>query len=126
MSSFQVIYIVAEENVIEAVLTLETEAKDHVGTYAGRRFLDAETRYIFIENECLSLRCACTELRHYLFNTFIVACQTDIIKYMLHKPILKCRIGKWACILIGYDLVCKHLKSMKRQVIADFIVQQYR
>ena len=41
---------------------------------------------------------------------------------MLQQPILSGRIGKWAYALIKYDLAYEPLKSMKGQVIADFIV----
>ena len=33
------------------------------------------------------------------------------------------RIGKWAYALIEYDLACEPLKSMKGQIVADFIVE---
>ena len=42
---------------------------------------------------------------------------------MLQKPILSGRIGKWAYALIEYDLACEPLKSMKGQIVADFIVE---
>jgi hypothetical protein len=51
-----------------------------------------------------------------------VACQYDVIKHMLLKPILSGRIGKWAYALVEYDLAYEPLRSMKRQVVADFIV----
>jgi hypothetical protein len=51
-----------------------------------------------------------------------VACQYDIIKHMLLKPILSGRIGKWAYALVEYDLAYERLWSMKGQVAADFIV----
>ena len=89
------LYIAAEDKVIGAVLTQETEGKEYVVTYIGRRLIDAETRYTFIEKLCLSLYHACTKLRHYLLSsTCIVVCRTDVIKYMLQKPILSGRIGK--------------------------------
>ena len=50
-------------------------------------------------------------------------CQTDVIKHMLQKPILSGRIGKWAYALVEYDLVCEPLRSMKGQIVADFIVE---
>ena len=43
------LYIAAEGGVIGAVLTQETEGKEHAITYLSRRLLDAETRYTFIE-----------------------------------------------------------------------------
>jgi hypothetical protein len=53
----------------------------------------------------------------------IVSGQTDIIKYMLQNLIMSSRIGKWAYELIEYDLAYAPLKSMKGQVVADFIVE---
>jgi hypothetical protein len=51
-----------------------------------------------------------------------VVCQYDVIKHMLLKPILSGRIGKWDYVLAGYDLAYESLRSMKGQVVADFIV----
>jgi len=42
---------------------------------------------------------------------------------MLQKPILSGRIGEWAYALIEYDLACEFLRSMRGQIIADFIVE---
>jgi hypothetical protein len=95
------LYIAAQEDVIGAVFTQEFEAKKHIITYVSRRLLDIETRYSFIDKLCFLLYYACTKLRHYLLtSTCIVACQTDVIKHMLHRPILRRRLGKWAYALI--------------------------
>ena len=113
----------AEDKVIGAVLTQETEGKEYIITYLSRRPIDAKTRYTFIEKLCLSLYYACTKLRHYLLSSAcIVVCQTDVIKHMLQKPILSGRIGKWAYTLVEYDLACEPLKSMEGQIVADFII----
>ena len=42
-------YVATEDKVIGAVLTQDTEGKEYVITYVGRRLIDAETRYTFIE-----------------------------------------------------------------------------
>jgi ribonuclease HI len=42
---------------------------------------------------------------------------------MLHRPILSGRIGKWAYALIEYDLAYESLKSMKGQIVANFVVE---
>ena len=44
---------------------------------------------------------------------------------MLQKLILSGRIGKWAYALVEYDLACEPLKSMKGQIVADFIVEHW-
>ena len=78
-----------EDKVIGVVLTQETEGKEYIITYVGRRLVDAEMRYIFIEKLCLSLYYSYTKLRHYLLSSScIVTCQADVIKHMLQKPIL--------------------------------------
>jgi hypothetical protein len=41
---------------------------------------------------------------------------------MLQQPILSERIRKWAYALIEYNLAYEPLKSIKGQVVADFIV----
>ena len=42
---------------------------------------------------------------------------------MLQKPILSSRMGKWVYALVEYDLACELLKSIKGQIITDFIVE---
>ena len=42
---------------------------------------------------------------------------------MLQRPILSGRIGKWAYALVEYDLACEPLKSVRGQIVADFIVE---
>ena len=120
------LYVAAEDKVIGAVLTQETEGKEYIITYLSRRLIDAETRYTFIEKLYLSPYYAYTKLRHYLlFSICIVVCQIDVIKYMLQKPILSSQIGKWAYALVEYDLACEPLRSMKDQIIADFIDEHW-
>ena len=48
---------------------------------------------------------------------------TDVIEYMLHRPIHSCRIGWWAYTLFGYDLAYASLRSIRGQIIADFITK---
>jgi len=40
---------------------------------------------------------------------------------MLSNPILHSRVGKWALALTKYSLTYQSLKSMKGQIVADFI-----
>jgi hypothetical protein len=51
----------------------------------------------------------------------IVVCQYDVLRYMLHKPILGGRVGKWAYSLVEYELIYEPLRATKERVIADFI-----
>ena len=47
------LYVAAEDKIIGAVLTQETEEKEYIITYLSRRLIDAETRYTFIEKVVL-------------------------------------------------------------------------
>jgi hypothetical protein len=58
-----------------------------------------------------------------LSRTCIVACQADVIRHMLHHLILSGMIENWAFALIEYDLAYEPLKSIKCQVVADFIIE---
>jgi hypothetical protein len=118
------LYIAAEDAVVGAVLTQVTEGKEHIITYLSQRLINIKTMYSFIEKLCLSLFYACSKLRHYLLSsTCVIACQAAVIKHMLQQPILSGRIEKWAYALIEYDLVYESLKSIKGQVVADFIIE---
>jgi hypothetical protein len=78
--------------------------------YVSRRQLDAETQYVFVENLFLPLYYACSKFRHYILSSScIVACQYDVIKYMLLKSILSGMVGKWAFVLVEYDLAYEPL-----------------
>jgi hypothetical protein len=118
------LYIAAEDGVIGVVLTQVMNDKKHIITYLSWRLVDTKTRYSFIEKLCLSLFYVYSKLRHYLLSsTCIVACQADMVKHMLQQLILSRRIRKWAYALIEYDLAYEPLKSMRGQVVADFIVE---
>jgi hypothetical protein len=110
--------------VIGVILTQVMEGKEHIITYLSWRLINVKTRYSFIEKLCLSLFYACSKIRHYLLSsTCIVACQPNVIKHMLQQPIRSGRIGKWGYALIEYDLAYESLKSIKGQVVVDFIVE---
>jgi hypothetical protein len=116
-------YIAAEEWVIRAILLQEEDGKEFPVAYMSQCLLDAETRYVFVEKLCLSLYYACFKFWHYILSSScVVSCKYDVIKHMLLKPILSGRIGKWAYALVLYDLAYEPLRSMKGQVVADFIV----
>jgi hypothetical protein len=103
-------YIVVQERVIGAILLQEGDGKEFLVAYVSRCLLDAETWYVFMEKLCLSLYYACSKFKHYILSgSCIVACQYDVIKRMLLKPILSGRMGKWAYALVEYDLAYEPL-----------------
>jgi hypothetical protein len=112
-----------QEWVIGVVLLQEEDGKEFSVAYMSQHLLDAETWYVFVEKLCLSLYNACSKFRHYILSSSCIAtCQYDVIQHMLLKPILSGRMGKWAYVLVECDLANEPLRSMKGQVVADFIV----
>jgi hypothetical protein len=92
------------------VLLQEEDGKEFLVAYMSRRLLDAETRYVFMEKLCLLLYYTCSKFRHYILSSScIVACQYDVIKHLLLKPILSGRMGKWAYALVEYDFASEPL-----------------
>ncbi|KAM5566316.1 hypothetical protein ABKV19_014818, partial [Rosa sericea] len=75
-----------------------------------------------MEKLCLTLYFSACKLRHYMlsFTTCIIA-QTDLVKYMLSRPILRGRIGKWVLTLSEFSLQYVPQKAVKGQAIADFL-----
>ncbi|XP_024195658.1 uncharacterized protein LOC112198783 [Rosa chinensis] len=75
-----------------------------------------------MEKLCLTLYFSACKLRHYMlsFTTCIIV-QTDLVKYMLSRPILRGRIGKWVLALSEFSLQYVPQKAVKGQAIADFL-----
>ena len=47
--------------------------------------------------------------------------QTDLMKYMLNRPVLLGKIGKWLLSLIEFSLIYHPQKSVKGQALANFL-----
>jgi hypothetical protein len=108
--------VASQEHVIDVVLVQEDGGKEFIVTFVSQRLLDVKVRYAFLEKLCLSLYYVCAKFRHYiLMSQCTVVCQHGVIKYMLHKPILSGRLGKWAYSLIEYDLPFESLRARRGQ-----------
>jgi hypothetical protein len=108
------LYVAAQEHVVGAVLSQEESGKEFMVAYISRRLIDTETRYEFIKKLCMSLYYACTKVGHYILSsTCTMVCQHDVVKFMLQKPMLRGRMGKWIYSLIEYDLVYEPLRAVK-------------
>jgi hypothetical protein len=108
------LYIAMQERVVGAVLTQEEDGKEFTVTYLSRCLIDAKTRYTLIEKLCLSLYYACSKYRHYILSSYcVVTCQHDVVRYLMQRPILRGRMGKWAYSLVEYDLMYEPLGSVK-------------
>ncbi|XP_028106068.1 uncharacterized protein LOC114305156 [Camellia sinensis] len=119
------LYISASDLSIGCLLAQEnTMGHEQAIYYLSRRLNDAETRYNSVEKMCLALYFAAIKLRHYMLpaKVYVVA-QTDVIKFMLSKPILRGRQGKWILALIQYCYKYVPQKAIKGQALADFLAE---
>ncbi|XP_062003261.1 uncharacterized protein LOC133720801 [Rosa rugosa] len=117
------LYVSAAETSIGSLLAQnDEEGIEHAIFYLSRTLTDCETRYTPMEKLCLTLYFSACKLRHYMlsFTTCIIA-QTDLVKYMLSRPILRGRIGKWVLALSEFSLQYVPQKAVKGQAIADFL-----
>ncbi|XP_059635764.1 uncharacterized protein LOC132277942 [Cornus florida] len=116
------LYLSAAEESIGAMLAQENEAGSEQAIYYLSRVLTlVECRYTPIEKLCLALYFAGMKLRVYMLPVLVyIVCQTDLIKYMLSRPLITGRIGKWALALMEFNFAYVPQKTIKGRALADF------
>ncbi|XP_059650407.1 uncharacterized protein LOC132296208 [Cornus florida] len=117
------LYLSAAEESIGSMLAQDNEhGKEQAVYYLSRVLTDVECRYSSIEKLCLSLYYSAMKLRVYMRPVDVyILCQTNVIKYMLSRPLITCRIGKWALALMEFNFIYVSQKSVKGRVLADFL-----
>ncbi|XP_043714691.1 uncharacterized protein LOC122663049 [Telopea speciosissima] len=117
------LYVSAAEGSIGSLLAQDNEAgKEQAVFYLSRALTEVERKYLSIEKLCLALFFSCSKLRYYLLpDTVNVVCQTDVIKYMLTRPISRGRVGKWTLALTEFALQYVPQIAVKGQALADFL-----
>ncbi|XP_058217623.1 uncharacterized protein LOC131328737 [Rhododendron vialii] len=103
------LYISATHHSIASLLAQDNEqGREQSIYYLSRRLSD----------------CEAIKLRHYLLPARVkIISQIDIIKYILSRPILRGRQGKWILALIEYDFEYVPQKTVKGQALADFLYE---
>ena len=119
------LYLLATNVSIGCLLAKKKYSKghEHIVYYLSRILNTIETRYTQIEKLCLALYFAFSKLRHYLIKSRVyMISQTDLMKYMLNRPMITWRIGKWSLALSEFNLIYFPHKSAKGQALANFLV----
>ncbi|KAM1863070.1 hypothetical protein ACFX14_003459 [Malus domestica] len=119
------LYISASEKSIGSLLAQNNEGgKEQVVYYLSRILTEVETRYSPVERLCLALYFTASKLRHYMLPCHVhIIAKTDVIKYMLSKPMLAGRIGKWILALSEFSFQYVPQRAVKGQAIADFLIE---
>ncbi|XP_059650636.1 uncharacterized protein LOC132296450 [Cornus florida] len=117
------LYLSVAEESIGSMLAQDNEhGKEQAVYYLSRVLTDVECRYSSIEKLCLSLYYSAMKLRVYMRPVDVyILCQTNVIKYMLSRPLITGRIGKWALALMEFNFIYVPQKSVKGRVLADFL-----
>ena len=100
------LYIAAAEDSLGVFLAQDNEESKEQAVYYLSRFLNScECKYSAAEKLCLALYFAAMKLRYYLLpTTVLVIAITDLVKYMLSRPMLRGRIDKWILALSEFHL----------------------
>ena len=117
------LYIFAPQEPIGSLLAHDNEdGHEQAVFYLSRILNPTECRYSTVEKLCLVLYFFALKLRHYMlaYIVFVIA-QTNVIKYMLSKPILSGRMCKWSLALVEFHLLYVPQKPVKGQALADFL-----
>ncbi|CAN6701172.1 unnamed protein product [Malus baccata var. baccata] len=119
------LYISASEGSIGSLLAQNNEGgKEQAVYYLSRILTEVETRYSPVERLCLALYFTASKLRHYMLPCHVhIIAKTDVIKYMLSKPMLAGRIGKWILALSEFSFQYVPQRAVKGQAIADFLTE---
>jgi hypothetical protein len=119
------LYISATQDSIGSLLAQDNEDghEQAIFFYLSRILNQTKCRYSTVEKFCLALYFSTLKLRQYMlaYVMFIIA-QTDVIKYMLSKPILSGRMCKWSLSLVEFNLLYVPQKVVKGQALTDFLV----
>ncbi|KAM1677541.1 hypothetical protein PS2_037427 [Malus domestica] len=117
------LYISAAEESIGCLFAQDNDVgREHAIFYLSRNLNQPETNYSTVEKLCLAVFFAASKLRHYMLSSVTqVITQTNVIRYMLTRPIVKGRIGKWTMALSEFSLQYVPQKAVKGQALADFL-----
>lgn len=106
------------------MLSIKDEyGKERVVYFIRKTLVNYETRYVPIEKLCYVIILIAKKLIHYISgSTNSVVTMTNPLNYLLSKPYLLGREEKWVMLLQEFILVFINQKSVKVQILADFMV----
>nr|AAK92670.1 putative gag-pol precursor [Oryza sativa Japonica Group] len=118
-----ILYIATQPVSVGALLAQHNdEGKEVACYYLSRTMVGAERNYSPIEKLCLALIFALKKLRHYMLTHQIQLIATvDPIRYVLSQPLLAGRLGKWALLMMEFDITYVPQKAVKGQALAEFL-----
>ncbi|XP_072052109.1 uncharacterized protein [Arachis hypogaea] len=115
------LYLSVSNHAISSVLVTETGKKQNPVYFISRVLQPTETRYPKIEQLALALITTARRLRHYFQSHTIIVRTDQPLRQILTRPELAGRLIKWSVELSEFDIRYESRKTLKSQVLADFI-----
>ncbi|XP_072061995.1 uncharacterized protein [Arachis hypogaea] len=115
------LYLSVSNHAISSVLVTETGRKQSPIYFISRVLQPTETRYPKIEQLALALITTARRLRHYFQSHTIIVRTDQPLRQILTRPELVGRLIKWSVELSEFDIQYESRKTLKSQVLADFI-----
>ncbi|GKE16126.1 reverse transcriptase domain-containing protein [Tanacetum coccineum] len=116
-------YLVTSEENVSAVLIAERGKKQIPVYFVSRTLHIAELKYPKLEKLILALVYTARKLRRYFQAHSIQILNDKPIKQILAKPEKSARIARWAIELGEHEIEFKGRKSIKGQILANFLAE---
>ncbi|KAK3004432.1 hypothetical protein RJ639_020154 [Escallonia herrerae] len=117
------LYLAVAESAVSAVLVREQDGQQLPVYYVSKVLQGAEQRYPNAEKLAFALLNAARKLRPYFQSHTITVLTDKPLRRILHKPDLSGRLIPWSVELGEFDIHYRPRPSIKRQALADFIVE---
>nr|XP_025685323.1 uncharacterized protein LOC112786123 [Arachis hypogaea] len=115
------LYLSVSNHAVSSVLVTETGRKQSPVYFISRVLQPTETRYPKIEQLAVALITTARRLRHYFQSHTIIVRTDQPLRQILTRPELAGRLIKWSVELSEFDIQYEPRKTLKSQVLADFI-----
>ncbi|GJY36921.1 reverse transcriptase domain-containing protein [Tanacetum coccineum] len=119
-----IMYLAAAKEAISAVLMMERDGKQMPIYFVSHALQGPEVNYTPMEKLILALVSASKRLKRYFQAHTIVVITDQPIRQMLSNPEVAGRLLKWRFELEEHDIHYRPRKSVKGQILADFIVER--
>ncbi|XP_016164354.1 uncharacterized protein LOC107606856 [Arachis ipaensis] len=115
------LYLSVSNHAISSVLVVETGKMQSPVYFISRVLQPTETRYLRIEQPVLALVTTARRLRHYFQSHTIIVRTDQPLRQILTRPEFARRLIKWSIELSKFDIQYQSRKTLKSQILADFI-----
>ncbi|KAL6192075.1 hypothetical protein ACLB2K_038462 [Fragaria x ananassa] len=109
------LYLAATDTAVGLLLAQDDEnGEEYPVYYVSHLLREAKAHYPNTEKICLALIYATQRLHHYfLAHKLQLMIKTDLVRYLLTKPVLSGHLARWLLQLSGFDIECITPRAIK-------------